>query len=82
MNNSSLIREYLSKYTVEYKNQKINLYDLSKIINIGDTFIYATLNIKILNIFIKKVQSNLENTSITLSLYGANNQVRIFGTKR
>ncbi len=81
MNNSSIINEYLSKYIVEYNNQKINLYELSKIISIGDTFNYAPLNNKILNIFIKKVQSNLKNTSITLSLYGANNQVRIFGTK-
>ncbi len=81
MNNSCLLSEHLSKYTVEYNNQKINLYELSKIINVGDTFIYAPLNIKILNIFIKKVQSNLKNTSITSSLYGSNNQVRIFGTK-
>lgn len=81
MNNSSLTNEYLSKYTVEYNNQKINLYVLSKIINIGDTFNYAPLNIKILNTFLKKVQSNLKSSSITLSIYGSNNQVRIFGTK-
>jgi hypothetical protein len=79
MNNNSIV---LNEYKVEYNKKIINLYELSKIINIGDTFKYAPLNIKILNIFINKVQSNLENSSISFSIYGVNNQVRIFGTKR
>ena len=69
----------LNNYKVEYNNQKINLFDLSKIINVGDTFCYAPLDVKILNKFISEVKLNLKNSTITFSLYGVNNNIRIFG---
>ena len=81
MNNLSLLNEFKVEYIIGNNKKIISLYDLSKIINIGETFKYSPLDIKILNIFINEVKSNLKNSSITFSLYGADNQVRIFGTK-
>jgi hypothetical protein len=81
MNNLSLLNNFKVEYKVGNNKKIITLYDLSKIINIGETFNYAPLDIKILNIFINEVKSNLKNNSISFSLYGVNNQVRIFGKK-
>lgn len=77
MNNTN--SNILNEYNVEFNNKIINMYDLSKIINIGDTFCNAPLNIKILNIFIKEVKNNLRNSTLSYSLYDKDNKVRIFG---